>query len=77
MKSPADYLRGRAIPAPLDAEPVVTLADAEAAILEALADADRYKERLLFALRRAQAPAAQPAPMTISYRAVPPLEQAA
>ena len=65
MKSPAEYLRGRAIPAPLDAEPVVAMRDAEEAIREALADAERYKERLVWALRRART---KEVPMMVASR---------
>lgn len=63
MKNPAEYLAGHVFEArrPRRAlQPVVALADAEQAIAQALADAEKYKYLLMRALRRHAA--AQEAP---------------
>ena len=55
MKTPAEYLAGHVFEARRprrELQPVVTLADAEQAIAQALADADKYKYLLMRALRR-------------------------
>ena len=64
MKNPAEYLAGHVFEARRprrDLQPVVALADAERAVAQALADAEKYKYLLMRALRHhadAQAPAA-------------------
>ena len=55
MKNPADYLAGRTFEARRprrELQAVVTYADAEQAIAQALADAEKYKYLLMRALRR-------------------------
>lgn len=55
MKNPAEYLAGRIFEARRprrELQPVVALADAEQAIAQALADAEKYKYLLMRALRR-------------------------
>lgn len=55
MKNPADYLAGRVFEARRprrELQPVVAYADAERAIAQALADAEKYKYLLMRALRR-------------------------
>jgi hypothetical protein len=55
MKNPADYLAGHVFEARRprrDLQQVVTYADAERAITQALADAEKYKYLLMRALRR-------------------------
>ena len=55
MKNPADYLSGRVFEARRprrELQAVVTYADAEQAIAQALADAEKYKYLLMRALRR-------------------------
>ena len=66
MKNPADYLAGRVFEARRprrELQPVVALADAEQAVAQALADAEKYKYLLMRALRHhADAPAPLAAP---------------
>ncbi|TDN37263.1 hypothetical protein E4631_05060 [Hymenobacter sp. UV11] len=55
MKNPADYLSGHVFEARRprrELQPVVAYADAEQAITQALADAEKYKYLLMRALRR-------------------------
>ncbi len=55
MKNPADYLSGHVFEARRprrELQPVVAYADAEQAIAQALADAEKYKYLLMRALRR-------------------------
>ncbi|NML67843.1 hypothetical protein HHL22_21785 [Hymenobacter sp. RP-2-7] len=66
MKNPAEYLAGHVFEARRprrELQPVVTVAAAEQAIAQALADAEKYKYLLMRALRHhadAQAPALAP-----------------
>ena len=55
MKNPADYLAGHVFEARRprrELQPVVAYADAERAVAQALADAEKYKYLLMRALRR-------------------------
>lgn len=55
MKNPAEYLAGHVFEARRprrELQPVVALADAERAVAQALADAEKYKYLLMRALRR-------------------------
>lgn len=55
MKNPADYLSGHVFEARRprrELQPVIAYADAEQAITQALADAEKYKYLLMRALRR-------------------------
>lgn len=66
MKTPAEYLASHVFEARRprrELQPVVALADAEQAIAQALADAEKYKYLLMRALRHhadAQRPAVTP-----------------
>ena len=75
MKNPAEYLAGHVFEArrPRRAlQPVVALADAEQAIAQALADAEKYKYLLMRALRHhADAHAPHPVPAALETPVIP------
>jgi hypothetical protein len=75
MKNPAEYLAGHVFEARRprrELQPVVALADAEKAIAQALADAEKYKYLLMRALRRhADELAPQAAPIRSETPVIP------